>query len=305
MSALAATQEDIDTRILRRDAWTLAKTIALPLDPHPYLEYLASGNASPEEWKRWGIQRYQAAEGFLNLLSTAYANALHHNLTETTNALGQNIADELGYSFKDNRDLKAGGHGSWRKDFYAALGIDENVLHDPSLSLPETLSYAETVFELSSQNSIDADLIRIEPAKLWHQLGALLALEFAIPTEFKSILKGMDATPHLRDKFNVSAETDRHLAQKRRLYIQHHAYHDIEQHLPELWQAIFSDISMKDLIPLLNEIRPLLPESIKNLPDIGSASLNYDEAAKQLVEGAEMIKAARKNFYDGLARYTL
>lgn len=249
------------------------------VNAHKFLRQMEFGKVSPAGWQAWGIQRYQAAVGFIDLLESALEKSKQAGLKRSPKTLYENLCEERGISSKDGRAFKSGSHDDWRKDFYRALGItEEQLVQTPSL--PETQAYANTLKDIK------------ENADVWKHLGVLLEMEFAIGREMMLLERGLVATPELKHLFTESADMPWRTAMRNILYVKHHAAHDAG-HYKELLEAMISDISSaaRDNIELRIEILDKVTEGIKTIA--GARADLYDGMQRHITGETPEIHCAR------------
>lgn len=190
-----------------------------------FLEKLEKGSLTSTEWRMFAEQRYIAARPFDALLLAGIRAAENAHDIELQQALQANYNDEMGID-EHGVEHPDRSHEQWRRDFYSELGIDDAMLSQvvPLQGTKEYLIAFEDVMR-------EGDCLKIA--------GALLVLEATIPTEFKRIKQGRDAT--FQDVF-VDANTDtveRRLQKKKaRMYIDDHILHDAAAHYPDLLNAL-------------------------------------------------------------------
>lgn len=194
------------------------------IEVHSFLQKTASGQQDLSVWRHWGQQKYMASSSFVALLERAIHLCQQAGLSKTADALLDNVRDEKGLD-RHGKPLRVGSHEDWRIVFYEALGISPDGLAPPHTQ--QTAAYLEHINGL------------IQAGDVWALLGTLLFLEYNIAKEMELIECGLDATPAFSDSFDKKTAEGR----KSRLYVIHHAAHDLEQHFPELRDAIFEDIA--------------------------------------------------------------
>jgi hypothetical protein len=226
-----------------------------------FLNRLKAGTESLATWKYWGIQRYKAAIGFIPFLKAGLKKAETFNLIHTAGALYENLCDEMGVHPITQENLIIGPHEKWRVDFYNAMGITAEDLQKEK-ALDSTDSYIKTLEHVAVHSNA------------CEHVGALVTMEYAIAKEMEMIEAGLDNTSDLKDIFTQSTKQGR----KNRLYITHHAAHDLKQHFPELVNAVTLDLNEKP------------------------GGLGWLES---ICDGSQKISEARQNFYDGLQISTL
>ncbi len=173
-------------------------------------------------WKLWGVQRYHAAHSFIDFLEGAKHKAEEAGLVDIAQEVAHNLNDERGLSRADGvTPNNSGDHESWRKTFYDALGVDDEVLQGAAL-LPSTLDFAQGVQDI------------IENGDVWEHLGALDAVESMVPLEFMFVRGGMKNSSNLVDVFNRDTRQGR----ENGLYIYHHIEHDMLKHAPDFLNVV-------------------------------------------------------------------
>lgn len=189
------------------------------------LERLEKGEALPEEWREFAVQRYLAALPFEDLLEGCKKAALEQGDSELAGVIDANLRDETGVN-ADGKEVPALSHGVWRKDFYSAMGIGEDML-DSASATEETRAYEQALRRLVGKS---------DPVIM---AGALLVLEGTIPREFARIKRGRDISfPDIfLDQAGDSEET-RKRKTRARLYIEDHIVHDAQSHYPDLLRAM-------------------------------------------------------------------
>lgn len=117
-------------------------------------------------------------------------------------------------------------HGTWRKDFYAALGVDDAMLKTV-FAKEETCEYSEVLRGLIREN---------DPVVM---AGALMVLEGTIPREFARIKRGRDISfPDIFLDQTGDSEEMRKRKVRARLYIDDHIVHDAQSHYPDLLRVM-------------------------------------------------------------------
>lgn len=189
------------------------------------LDAVEEGKFTQDEWREFAKQRYLAALHFEELLEAGLKKARILGDQELVDALVSNLQDERGIDAQGNL-LSTGSHEKWRRDFYGALGLEEDALSSAE-PLEGTRMYDESLKHL-----IDAgDVLTIA--------GAILLQEFSIPEEFKRIKIGRDLT--FPDQFTTQSKDTSEQRLKKgfaRLYIDHHIVHDATSHYPNLERAL-------------------------------------------------------------------
>lgn len=185
------------------------------------LERLEKGEALTEEWREFAVQRYLAALPFEDLLEGCKKAALEQGDSELAGVIDANLRDETGVN-ADGKEVPALSHGVWRKDFYSAIGIGEDML-DSASATEETRAYEQALRRL------------VEKSDPVIMAGALLVLEGTIPREFARIKRGRDISfvDTFLDQAGDSEET-RKRKTRARLYIDDHIIHDAQSHYPDL-----------------------------------------------------------------------
>jgi hypothetical protein len=179
---------------------------------HPVWQLISM--ASQEQLKQFCAVRYSPANRFEAMLRRGIELAQSQELPEIVDALTKNLRDELGLDRETGVSHDLGSHGSWRQDFFAALG-----------ELPEVID----PFPLYSFKYSDS---------LSTLVGMMLAAEMTIGAEDKLILTALEnACP---EKFAPNDENA-----KARLYLADHVKHDRLEHYPWLAKAI-ADVIERD-----------------------------------------------------------
>lgn len=195
------------------------------LGTHPTLGLVAGDQLSKEQWRAFAAQRYLSSMIFEPLLGTAMTKARDAGEQQLAVALARNHADELGMDTDGEVDgLRA--HAAWRKDFYDALGVTDDML-GAHLMGKAAKTYMDTVRSVMQTD----DLLVM--------CGALLALERYFPVEFRFMQKGRDAV--FADVFLDQPGDDeekRAWRARARLYLDDHIVHDANAHYPELLAAL-------------------------------------------------------------------
>jgi len=106
---------------------------------------------------------------------------------------------------------------------------------------------------------------------VWEHIGSLIALEYMIGQEMVILEKGLDNTPPIMDRFSKTNPEGR----KNRLYVTHHAAHDLDLHFPELMEGAMRDLPKEDG--------------------------ERENALKDIQHGIAKIGEAKKGFYDSLS----
>ncbi len=172
---------------------------------HPVWQFI--GTASQEQLKQFCAVRYSPANRFEEMLRRGIELAQSQELPEIVDALTKNLRDELGLDRETGVPHALGSHGSWRKDFFAALGEFPKVI-DP--------------FPLYSFKESDSVSTLI---------GMMLAAEMTIGAEDKLLLTALEKV--FPEKF---APNDENV--KARLYLADHIKHDFLEHYPWLAKAV-------------------------------------------------------------------
>lgn len=221
-----------------KNSWQMEKSA--------FLKEMSAGQKDIRDWQFWGIQRYKASTGFVTFLEKLLIKAETQNLMHIANAIYENICDEKGISAKTGKPLNIGSHQKWREDFYIALDIDKQTL-EKSDALPATESYAEILTIMSEKENI------------WRHLGALIALEYIIGKEMENINLGLTNTKNLCAKFSLRHASSYNRSQivKNRMYVAHHAIHDLRQHFPDLFDSILLDIkeNFKEITTIVQQMK--------------------------------------------------
>lgn len=194
------------------------------------LSYLESGDASPDVWRAFGVQRALAAVPFEELLKAGIQKAETH--PQIQRALQQNLNDEIGVT-ASGQVANELSHATWRKDFYTALGISEDELMSAAPH-PATTEYFNRLREVENENCFVIS-------------GAILAFEFSIPLEFKKMQTGRNKT---FPEIFVAADSDSPEVRESKLrackYIDDHIVHDAQAHYPDLLKAIEASIDTEE-----------------------------------------------------------
>ncbi len=190
------------------------RKIGRPIWRHAALHRISQGEFTPDEMRRFVLQRHALATGFVGLLKSIIRNTDDEALRE---CVWQNLADETGHGVE--RD----SHATWRADYLRGLGLD------PPYTAPlwsGTRHYNEVLRELSSANPLVS-------------AGALWLLERSLPPEFARIRRGLERVfPNtfvlsLADTAEVRARKER-----TRLYLVDHERHDAAYHEPDLRRVL-------------------------------------------------------------------
>lgn len=195
------------------------------LAAHPVLAIIGSDALSPDEWRQFAVQRYLSAMIFESLLDTAITKAAKASDTALVAALTKNQDDELGMDAEGNFD-KTAAHAAWRRDFYDALGIDDDLLNAHVVS-PAVKAYIEIIRSV------------IASGEYLVMSGALLALERFFPLEFRAMQQGRDTV--FADVFldqPADDEAKKSWRARARLYLDDHILHDANAHYPDLLKAL-------------------------------------------------------------------
>lgn len=204
---------------------TRLREISEKIVDNPVLDAIEQGELSQDQWREFAQQRYLAAKHFEDLLESAQQKVIEMGDNDLAEALASNLRDEKGVD-AEGRPLPTGSHEKWRQDFYHALGLDEDALHNAK-PLPGTESYDQTLKQLMQNESALTTA------------GALLIQEYSIPEEFKRIKTGRDLT--FPDQFVIQPGDETEVRRQKgfaRLYIDHHIAHDAGAHYPDLEKAI-------------------------------------------------------------------
>lgn len=192
---------------------------------HPTFALIAGNQLSKDEWRTFAAQRYLSAMIFEPLLGTAMTKARDAGNQQLAVALAQNHADELGMNASGEVDASR-AHAAWRKDFYDALGVTDDML-GAHLMGKAAKEYMDT---MRSVMQTDDMLV---------MCGALLALECFFPVEFRFIQKGRDTV--FADVFVGQPgddEAKKAWRARARLYLDDHITHDANAHFPDLLAAV-------------------------------------------------------------------
>jgi len=195
------------------------------LGKNNFLAKLETGKLTLTEWRGFAAQRYVVALPFEDLLKGCKESAESCGDLQLANVIAANLQDEMGIDAEGHYDPEL-SHGTWRKDFYAAISIEESQL----VSAPVE---AGTEFYKKALHRL------VEHGDPVIMAGALLVLEGTIPREFARIKRGRDIsfTEVFVDKDDDSEETRKKKA-KARLYIDDHIIHDAKAHYPDLLDAL-------------------------------------------------------------------
>lgn len=185
---------------------------------NPYLHDMEQGRFSQQEWQHWGIERYNAAAGFLEFLRAVKDKAGATGLNNVARAVQDNIRDEEGYPL-------TGSHEDWRQDFLGFLEVTPGMVK----------AAPRTMMEDKYRQIREYMLAKESP---WVAVGALVHMENSIAEEMKRVKKGLDNSPWAQDKLASMSEQDQRRAQ---LYVVHHAQHD-EDHFSDLTDACLKDL---------------------------------------------------------------
>ena len=139
-----------------------------------YLQSMGKGVLPKHEWQRWGVDRYNAAKGFVDFLYKVKEKAVKANLSDLAKAVDGNIREEEGFQ-------KTGSHEEWRQKFYAFLEISPDMLTDA----PST--QAAEYYQNMRRHILDAK-------SPWVAIGALMTMENAIAQEMQWVEKGLKNT---------------------------------------------------------------------------------------------------------------
>jgi hypothetical protein len=242
------------------------------MENHLFLTRLKTGVLPLNIWQMWGIQRYNASDGFLVFLDNLLSKAQTNFLKQTEHALYENFCDEKGISPETGKPLKIGPHQTWRENFYTALEMFSGDF-EHAKSFPATQAYADLLSQIQNAEN------------LWGHLGFFLALEYIIGREMEIIQAGLENTPELKPRFVLNDSTIQNRAQivRNRMYVVHHAAHDLQQHFPELLEAIIVD--MEKLDKKQGEIA--LKEMLENISAAGSAKARFYDDILQACELAQ------------------
>lgn len=193
------------------------------------------GELSLEQWREFAVQRYRAAQSFDGLVGEAGQVANDAGMPHLADELNDNLADELGIPesarTRDEQGIREVNpeladpdlaHGTWRKQFYGTLGLDEAALEQAEM-LAGTTAYQEAVGHLLQSPS---------PRKL---AGAVLALERTIPHEFGMMLTGL--AKQFSDQFAMRGEAGDPRTTASR-YLRDHIDHDAIAHTLHLVAAL-------------------------------------------------------------------
>jgi hypothetical protein len=202
------------------------KTRTGPIDnailKHPLLCALGEGSLTREQLQRFCVARFTASEDFERMLEAAMLLAEKEGKTELAIELSNNLRDERGLDRETGQPTQAGPHSQWRKDFMEALGI---------VSTPGEKKYTINEGE---------DLAILS--------GMLLTAEFAIPPEYKRVMKCVQR--HFPDSFSSDLEEEDPIKRKNSRYLLDHIEHDSGAHFPDLRRAICIELPdrMEDVI---------------------------------------------------------
>jgi hypothetical protein len=196
---------------------------------NPSLSLLQHGALSKDDWRAFAIQRFLIATPFEGLLREGIRKAAEHRLDALQSSLEKNLHDEIGID--ENGSVRADrAHSTWRKEFYAALGIVEQ-----ELAMVQPIQ-GTAKYLLTLQQIINGDVFVIA--------GALLVLEATIPGEFRKLQEGRDRVfPEAFVESPDDSDEVRESKKRARLYIDDHIWHDARSHYPDLLSAIVSSVS--------------------------------------------------------------
>jgi len=192
----------------------------------PLLTVIERGELPRNIWRLFAEQRYLASRNFELLLEAGVKKSRTEGYEQLAEALEGNLADERGVDEQGNKH-PFGSHEQWRRDYYNALGITNDMLSRAQLR-DGTKHYDDTLQQL-----IEEDAFAIS--------GGLLLLELSIPKEFERIRKGRDTT--FRDEFVIlSSDDQEQRARKKKAsrYINDHIAHDAASHYPDLENAVIT-----------------------------------------------------------------
>ncbi len=177
------------------------------------------------QWRIFAEQRYVAARPFDALLLAGIQAVEKAHDIELQRALQANYHDEMGIDERGTEHPKH-SHEQWRRDFYGALGIDDEAF-SRAIPLEGTREYVAALEDLMREG----DYLKTA--------GALLVLEATIPTEFKQVKRGRDAAfPDVFVDTNLDTDEDRLRKKRARMYIDDHILHDAASHYPNLLSAL-------------------------------------------------------------------
>jgi hypothetical protein len=191
---------------------------------HPFLSRLERGKSSQDEWRFFWIPRHQITSLFAPLLLATMDAAETYGDNELAAVLQKNLEDELG--FVDGKYDVRRAHRTWRRDFYGALGITEQQIHDDDYNCVEF--YVTDIMKMIREHPTPAFLG-----------GAVLFSEYHIPREFAKLRRGRDVV--FSEKFIDQREDDANLREEKyraRLYLDDHVMHDAGDHYPALLDAL-------------------------------------------------------------------
>lgn len=211
-----------DKRVL---AGMVRETILATVSENKFLDQLEAGELDTVAWKNFATQRYVTALPFSELLRVGVAAAQASGDEALARVLAANLRDELGIDAAGVVHTER-AHETWRKNFYAALGVTETTLTQV-VPLSGTARYLRVMTDLQKE----ADSLVIA--------GALLALEGSIPHEFRRVQIGRDK--NFAAQFVAApVDTPAVLARKAaaRQYIDDHIIHDAGAHYPDLLHAL-------------------------------------------------------------------
>ena len=192
----------------------------------PLLTVIERGELPRNIWRLFAEQRYLASRNFEALLEAGVKKSRACGYEQLAKALEENLADERGVDeHGDKRPF--GSHEQWRRDYYNALGINNEML---ARTQPRegTKHYDDTLLGLTEKDALVIS-------------GGLLLLELSIPKEFEKIRKGRDTT--FREEFVIlSSDDQEQRARKKKAsrYINDHIAHDAASHYPDLENAVIT-----------------------------------------------------------------
>lgn len=201
------------------------------------LEAVEKGRLSREQFREFALQRNLAAQNFELLLKAGITAATKEKDENLAKVLQANLNDEMGIDI-EGRKHDESSHETWRKDFYTALGITEDQLKNAE-PLEGTQAYCKDIDELIAEGNC------------FKIAGAIFALEFSIPSEFKKIAKGRDKIfPEIfaiqEDEIPTEMlEKVRAKVQKARQYLDDHIAHDAKSHAPDLAEQLVPYVAVQ------------------------------------------------------------
>lgn len=209
-----------ETELLQR-----LNAMTTTLAAHPVLAIIASDALSRDEWRNFAVERYLSAIIFEPLLDTALTATIKANDTPLADALRDNQQDELGMDIDGVVDQTL-AHAAWRKHFYDALGVDDDMLN-AHIGSPAVKAYMDVIRSV------------MMTGEYLVMAGAMLALERFLPVEFRAMQQGRDLV--FADIFTeqpTDTPEERDWRERARLYLDEHIPQDLDTHFPELLAAI-------------------------------------------------------------------